>query len=262
MSAMHSINQGCTDPKLDIVFLHGLGGHWRTTWARNAKDDTTFWPAWIAEEIPSTNVYSIEYEAEPVAMLGSAMPLTDRANNILTLLETGDFGERPIIFICHSLGGLVVKKMLQNGYTFNNPDWLKIVRQVRGVVFLGTPNTGSDAATSSYLKALARIFKTNVNVTELEKNAPALRELNTWYKENSVRNKVDNFVFFENKPTYNVMVVDQASADPGITGVIPRGVDADHISISKPTDREHLVHKRSTRFINDVLKKKSASTHP
>jgi hypothetical protein len=39
------------------------------------------------------------------------------------------------------------------------------------------------------------------------------------------------------------MVVDPTSADPGITGVVPRSVDADHVSICKPTSRQHLVYR-------------------
>src|SRR5208283_181851 len=69
----------------NVVFVHGLGGHVYDTWRRGA-DDATFWPLWLAEDIEGLTVYSLAYDAPPTNWLGTAMPLQDRAVNVLDCL--------------------------------------------------------------------------------------------------------------------------------------------------------------------------------
>lgn len=58
---------------------------------------------------------------------------------------------RPIIFICHSLGGLVVKQSLITAATYKSynrhPTLGEIFSRTCGVVFFGTPHRGSGKAT-------------------------------------------------------------------------------------------------------------------
>ena len=74
------------------------------------------------------------------------MPLYDRANNTLDLLELEDIGRRPLAFICHSLGGLLIKQVLRNARDAANPSWQAIVRHTQLLVFLSTPHSGANLA--------------------------------------------------------------------------------------------------------------------
>lgn len=101
----------------DVIFVHGLGGTARGTWHPQEKqDDDNFWCAWLGEDLPDVGIWSLGYEVEPFRWKGNSMPLADRATNSLDLLDSYEIGDRPIIFITHSMGGLLVKQTIA--------DWL------------------------------------------------------------------------------------------------------------------------------------------
>src|SRR5215470_358682 len=99
--------------RINVVFVHGLGGHAYDTWRRNG-DDKTFWPVWLARDIPGLAVWTLVYEAPPTNWFGTSMALQDRAKNVLEcLLGQPELRGRPLVFVCHSLGGLVVKQVIR-----------------------------------------------------------------------------------------------------------------------------------------------------
>lgn len=53
---------------------------------------------------------------------------------------------KPILFVVHSLGGIVIKEMLSICSTSNNQTFRDILKSTAGVIFLGTPHRGSSAA--------------------------------------------------------------------------------------------------------------------
>src|SRR4051794_31893158 len=179
MSELHPLGEPRDDAEGDVVFVHGLGGDWRETSASDPGRDETFWPKWLADALPDVNVWSLEYEASPSGWLGATMPLVDRATDVLTTLEAEGLGRRPIVFVCHSLGGLLVKQVLRTGETLGQPEWRDVVRQVRGITFLATPHAGARLA--GYVGALGHLLRASVSVRELEADAPALRDLNLWF---------------------------------------------------------------------------------
>src|SRR5690606_35743442 len=128
----------------DVVFVHGLGGNPREYWMSDKSDPATFWPAWLGEELPDVGVWTLGYDAAKFAWQGTAMPLFDRAKNALALLDTDGIGQRPVVFITHSMGGLLVKQMIQNGLTLGDRRWKAITDQTKGICFIATPHTGAD----------------------------------------------------------------------------------------------------------------------
>jgi pimeloyl-ACP methyl ester carboxylesterase len=241
MSELHRISAGGGTPQADVIFVHGLGGDPFATWWHDPDRPKDSWPLWLAEDLPEAAVHCLEYEASPSHWLGPAMPLTDRATNVLTVLETHDIGRRPLVFICHSLGGLLVKQMLRHARDTSVEAWRAIALQTKAIIFLATPHAGSDYAT--WLHRLGTLARTSSSIDDLRAHDDHLRNLNIWYRENAMALGTATHCLFEAYPTTIGMVVDPTSADPGITGVVPRSVDADHVSICKPTSRQHLVYR-------------------
>ena len=243
----------------DIVFVHGLGGD-RTTWInKNSKFD---WPRELGKDLNEFGVWVLYYESAGLDWMGNTMSIENRSENLLNQLRTSNIGDRRICFITHSLGGIVVKQMLQDASDLEIHEYADIGARTKGVVFLGTPNTGSELA--NLVESLNKLFpaiRANVTAQQLEHNAPVLMRLNKWYRNNVEKMEIETLAFFENKPTsvpgsagtIRAIVVDQASADPGISGIVAVGVMEDHISIAKPRSRKSLVYKTVKQFIEDKV---------
>jgi tetratricopeptide (TPR) repeat protein len=237
-------------PRASVVFVHGLGGHVYNSW-RRAPDDT-FWPLWLARDVEGLAVYSLAYEAPASNWLGTSMPLQDRAVNIFEVLLT-EPGLRtgPVIFVCHSLGGLIVKKVLLNlqQQAMRRPEAADLLERVTQVVFVATPHTGSAHAT--WLDRLRFLAWPSSIARVLVANDPSLRDINVAYRglADDRRSMLRHQIFYETRGTPAGSIVDEASADPGLTGDPPVPIDADHISIVKPQDRSSLLYARVRQFV-------------
>lgn len=266
----------------DVIFVHGLGGSALETWHANKKeleqaqkiqgkdfqaDRLNFWPAWLGQDYPSLGIWSLDYDIEPSAWRGHSMPLADRANNILQVLANRRIGQKPIVFITHSMGGLVVKQMLHNTCDFGTPRWKKIEENTRGIVFLATPHSGANLSNWMQFvnRTLQGVLNLSVSVEELEDNHSRLRQLNNVYRNHSRLSQIPIEAYFETQPYQPIgIVVDQTSADPGMQGVIPIGVDADHITICKiaPEQKSNsIVYDSVKLFLEDHLLNREASPY-
>ncbi len=223
----------------DLVFVHGLDGDPVASWHPDERPDD-FWPRWVAEDHPQLRVWTLGYAVSSSDWRGRAMPLTDRATNTLALLAAHGLGARPVLFISHSMGGLLAKELLRQASDFSDdPKWGAIVDQTKGIVFLSTPHTGSGIAT--FVEKLpAVLLRPSVSIDGLKAHDPALRSLNQWYRANAGKLGIATQVYFETQNIAGLRVVDEGSADPGMAGVVPIPMDADHITICKPSSKTAL----------------------
>jgi tetratricopeptide (TPR) repeat protein len=260
MSQLINVADGIGDRRGSVVFVHGLGGHPFDTW-RRGSDDGSFWLLWLAKDIPGLAVWTLSYEAPPTNWMGTAMPIQDRARNVLELL-LGERGLRdlPLIFVCHSLGGLLVKQVLRVVHDRSSYDAeaLRLLASVKGVVFIATPHTGSSLAT--LLDKLRLLARPSASTLDLERNSAHLRDLNLWYRNWSggLRHKV----FYEKQGTAAGIIVADDSSDPGLLHVDPVGIDADHQSISKPRDAEDLLYVRTRDFVAETIALPAGTVEP
>lgn len=231
-------------PVLDVVFLHGLGGDARKTWA----SWDAFWPSWLSEDVRGVAVWSVGYAASPSGWLGRAMPIQDRAVNVLARLQNEGVGDRPLVFVTHSMGGLLAKQMLMHAQSVSA--YASFAAAARGVVFLATPHTGADMAT--FLKRLKRVLRTTAAGKDLARNGAHLRDLNVRYREWVQKTGIQNLVFFEAYKTWGVQIVDAGSADPGLAGAGPIAIDADHFAICKPASRTDVMYGQVRRFVAGI----------
>jgi tetratricopeptide (TPR) repeat protein len=180
------------------------------------------------------------------------MPIQDRAKNVLEcLLGSRELRDIPLVFVCHSLGGLVVKQVLRaaDGRRNYSAEADAFLDSVKGVVFIATPHTGSGKGT--LLDKLRLIVWPSASTLDLVRNNANLRDLNVWYRNWSDR--IRHKVFYEKQRTTAGIIVRDDSSDPGLLHIDPVGVDANHLGISKPINDSDLVYIRTRDFIDDEI---------
>ncbi|KAL8952477.1 MAG: hypothetical protein Q9222_001618 [Ikaeria aurantiellina] len=144
------------DPVIDIVAVHGLNGHPIKTWT--TKETQRSWLAdkdMLPKNMNNARILSFGYDASVTALLGrtSSDTILQHAHTLVAELVADRQLEgamsRPIIFVCHSLGGIIVKRAL--AYSASRTSKLiqhlhSVFVSTYGILFLGTPHHGSDKA--------------------------------------------------------------------------------------------------------------------
>ena len=248
------------------MFIHGLGGDAFKTWS-HSSDHKNSWPYWLGKEFSNVGVWSIGYEASPIALptvlgwvrrwwpeAGQSMALPHRALQLLDKLQRAGIGQRPLLFICHSLGGLVAKQILRTsrdtlGVKPRNVRFAQVAANTRAVLFLATPHTG--AALASKLDAFREQFGTTVNMSDLKAHDAHLRNLFDWYRNHAPAIGIETITYYEGQDVANALrIVNETSSHPGV-GADPIMLDKNHISIAKPFDEGEDVYQAACDLIRD-----------
>jgi len=165
-----------------VVFIHGVRFANSTVWLSSGTQPE-LWPRWLAEDIPGLGVWSIEHDSAPTRWRGHAMPLVDRATNVLALLLADSrLARGDIAFVVHSLGGLILQQALRvaTDRSATEPRVADFVSRISRITFLGTPHRGADLAT--WAGVLRLIIRPSSAAKGLARNDPNLRDLNQWFR--------------------------------------------------------------------------------
>ncbi|KAM5357709.1 hypothetical protein ACJZ2D_015994 [Fusarium nematophilum] len=137
----------CRDATIDICFVHGLTGNRDSTWTANGQSKP--WPeTLLSPKLSRARILTYGYDAYIVRKsVASTNGLTDHVTNLLNDLATdracSNASSRPIIFVAHSLGGLVCKEAVLLSRNNPEPHLRDIFDYTKGIIFLGTPHRGS-----------------------------------------------------------------------------------------------------------------------
>ncbi|KAF1968091.1 hypothetical protein BU23DRAFT_572614 [Bimuria novae-zelandiae CBS 107.79] len=138
-------------PDLDIVFLHGFTGHPERTWSckkvSHGDSGSLIEPSSKRQKLSQT-IHTITSRKEDETISTTQTTVCDIAWDFLVALEGERRAEpvRLIIFIVHSLGGIVMKEILRgsNGCSKAQTHLRQIIDSTRGIIFFGTPHGGAD----------------------------------------------------------------------------------------------------------------------
>jgi hypothetical protein len=226
-----------TQPALfDVIFVHGLGGDSRASWS----SESGYWPEWVGEDNPSARVSAVSYPYDLSLFRRRSMTIRDHAIALLELLTAHDVGTRPLVFIAHSLGGVVVKELLRQA-TMLVPSYRSIWKQTVAVVFLATP-----VSLSSFTQhpLLLRLLGGPVTGPELY----ILDEASKFYRQQAPRKGITTLSFAAARS----VLVAPNSADPGVPDAVVIPLDASDAEVAKPKSRSSLVVASVQRMLTNV----------
>ncbi|KAF2236094.1 hypothetical protein EV356DRAFT_531340 [Viridothelium virens] len=266
-----------TNCAVDVLFVHGLQGNPKNTWvykgaaaskwsakfprwlrwffaAANTINEErcteVFWPKdLLPSECPSARIMTWGYESKVSGFFGSSAnqnSFYDHANDLLYALDRKrkDERERPLIFVMHSLGGIVVKQaLIYSNLAEENPDLQLIESSTKALIFFGTPHRGSTYAAWGKLAAAiaaATLFDVNArNINVLESHGQPLAELEKSFGR-LIRH--DNFTihnFQEAKGFKSVAYLNQRIVEPWSASIGDPGkertetINANHMNMCR-----------------------------
>ncbi|KAI0540426.1 hypothetical protein GGR58DRAFT_146121 [Xylaria digitata] len=247
---------------LDIIFVHGLGGHSRKTWSKN-HDPSLFWPGlWLPLEpdIGNARMFTFGYDAAWRSPTKSIYNITDFAKELLFELRFGkddsgddlNIGANPIIFVVHSMGGLVVKKAYLLGVFDVN--YKEVIESVSAIIFLSTPHRGTNLAAILNRVLAVSFHSTKDFISDLKKSSPAIEELNEQFRHFAPRLSI--WSFYETLATSiggkKIIVLEKDSSVLGYPGEISRPLPADHHDVCKfssPTDTSYITVRNAIKSL-------------
>ena len=196
---------------------------------------------------------------------------TDFAKELLFELRFGKtdegekfgIGETPLIFVTHSMGGLLAKKACLLGQ--NDEHYKALVRSISAIIFLSTPHRGSNLA-EILNRILVASFQSARNfITDLNRSSMALEEINEQFRHIAPRLSI--WSFYETLPTpigpTKMMVLEKDSAILGYSKEISRPLYADHHGVSKyssPEDANYVsVRNALGTLVEEIVRKVGVS---
>ena len=251
-TGLHAISQPAAGTVLaDIVFVHGLGGAAFDTWlhGREGQADHFLWPEELGKELPGCNVWTFGYDAGITRLGRPGMMIGQRAGNLATQMKNNGIGSRPIVFVTHSMGGLIVKALVCDRPAGEFED---MIGNVRAIVFCGTPHSGSAfASAAGVLGKFLRVARIQKHVEEMRRDEVALNLMHdrfrAWHKSRpiAIQTYAESRSMFGNRLFGRLIdlgqVVPRASANTGC-GDSPVDVDADHLALVKPHPGDKPLH--------------------
>jgi len=216
-----------------IVFVHGLHGD-RSSWrAANGA----YWPDLVRTDphFAYSDVVVAEYPSPASNGKMSSVQLSETLWNDLRKEHVWD--HREVVFVAHSLGGILVEEML-----LRHP---ADAARVRFVVSYGTPHEGSTVA------RVAALYDKDPLLNDLSDadNNTFLTQLEDRWRRSPAVNGIHRFCAYEGQDTTaedgfirylkpHTRVVGYFSATYGCDVTTPpQEIPADHIHMIKPVDR-------------------------
>ncbi|CAO2651325.1 Nn.00g096220.m01.CDS01 [Neocucurbitaria sp. VM-36] len=259
-----------SEPLIDLIFVHGLGGGSTKTWCLH-DDPNLFWPkAWLPREPAFRNVriHSFGYDSDWMGSKGVPnLNIHDFGKSLLESLCNSPTlkspGSSPIIFVAHSMGGLVIKQAYILARL--DPSCAALAKRMEAMVFLGTPHRGSDlASTLNSILRTSAAHNARGYVQNLDPPSEMLAILNDTFRHYA--HDLVLYSFWESQQTNlrvrSEVIVSRESAILGYPNEHSAMLNADHRHVCKyesPSDSNYIVVRDALQTIVGSISKRLSS---
>lgn len=277
----------------DVVFVHGLLGGAAWTWRQRdcgsgvapprlwqqhvlgwprgeAVDDSSLsysqcWPRdWLPEDLRArVRVLLVDYDSwwsrrRPQCHPSSGRGdwLEERAAELLSALREVGVGGRPVVFVCHSLGGLLVKQLLVMAADSARAEERAVWLGTRGLVFAAVPHLGSAAASLLHSRPLHPLFQPSLELSQLCSSNQQLHQLHSQFEQLVEVRRPRLLSVLETEGTrlaagWSVKLVEDLSADAVSHAETLASPGFNHLDVCKPHSRHCPIYSRIVSFINE-----------
>lgn len=206
-----------SDADTVIVFVHGVMGDAVSTWTSQGG---AYWPSLLSEDhtFDGADIYVLSYAAG----LWATLSIDELAENMRAdLIANGVSGYDRLIFISHSMGGLVTR-----AYLLKNQD---VAAHTAFAYFFSAPTTGAEIASlAQYILSSPQIIKMKpMNADDYL--ADLYRQ---WL---AAKFAFPSYCAYEKRPTSGILIVTMTSAAALCTRALDP-IDTDHSNIVKPNN--------------------------
>ncbi|PVF92961.1 hypothetical protein CPB86DRAFT_144260, partial [Serendipita vermifera] len=192
------------DSVVDIVAIHGLDGHREASWT--AENGTMWLKDLLPLDIPNARILTYGYDSNTHSFTHmSTQSIFHHAEALVADLTQARSAnpERPIIFLAHSLGGIILKKALAlcHGAGYNS-DHRCIKVSTYAILFFGTPHSGANGVDlAQWMGRLLSVymFTDDMILKDLNRDSDELQSIQKFYLGASERLK--SIFFHEVLPT-------------------------------------------------------------
>ncbi|KAL8358944.1 hypothetical protein RB601_008177 [Gaeumannomyces tritici] len=215
----------------DIVFVHGLNGGSQSTWSKG-NVSSLYWPReWLPND-PAFEDVRIHAFGYPAGLGKAILGVEDFARTLLAEVKDSpsinqNGGNAHLIFVAHSMGGLVVKMAYILGRT--EPQFRAVVDRISTIFFLATPHRGSTLA-QTLSRVVTMVMGTRPHVDDLIPQSTTLRSIDEDFP--SLCASIDILSFYETRPMsvgfVKTLIVDKSSAVMNLSNERRTPLDADH----------------------------------
>ncbi|KLU86526.1 hypothetical protein MAPG_05538 [Magnaporthiopsis poae ATCC 64411] len=204
-------------PTVDLVLVHGLNGDPIQTWS-SSQEPGSGWPQRLLPEVqPLTRVLSFGYNAD-IYHNNSAAGIRGNARALLTQLQTlrSDLQAttRPIVFLAHCLGGLIVKQAM--AFANAESEHEAVASATKTIIFLGTPHIGADKRRLELLASRLSHFTRNGKASDLidaiKRDAEDLSEIQEDFCHHAAKYKIVSCYETDKWKGADGLIVDETSA--------------------------------------------------
>lgn len=155
----------------DVVFIHGLTGDRERTWTHPKAEGP--WPKLLLPQcLPDMRVLTFGYDAyifrprKAVSNNRISDHSADLLNALIEYRTAANSLARPIVFVVHSLGGILCKDAFLKSKNPFESRLRDLYESTNAIAFLGVPHSGSSLADLAKLPAawLGRLTKANTKL--------------------------------------------------------------------------------------------------
>ncbi|CAF3693363.1 unnamed protein product [Rotaria sp. Silwood1] len=224
----------------------------------NENQPSSCWPKdWLSKDISTSHIrmLAVDYESIVSEWQIRSLPrniirrsMYDRAKEIAEQLKQAGVGKRPIIWVAHSMGGLLTKYILTNE---ENQD---IISNTRACIFFSVPHFGAELASFGIRHAF--IVRPTVEIEELEPNSKNLLNLHEKFLDIlKTHDNIKILSFAENEKTtfslrYQTVVVTSESSQINIGKFFI--LNKNHIYVCKPNSKNTLEYQELLDLIQTI----------